>query len=86
MLAELSRQTRALGMCRTGRHKTWCGMRVVKFNLARRPRPARPLYPEPETQPQLQAFRGLEVGRGSHAAPPRVLVAFIQKNSVRPKS
>lgn len=60
--------------------RVWC---VVsgQFNLARRSRPTRPQT----YNPNPNRFGGLEVGRGSHVAPPKVLVAFSQRNSVRLK-
>ena len=53
---------------------------LAKLNLSRRPRSTRPMTepepePEPKPEPEPEPFGGLEVGRDSHAAPPRMLVA-----------
>ena len=65
-------------MCSCIQHKTLCRTCVVNFNIARDPTSGLTLILTRTRTPTLW----LEVGRGSHAAPPpRVLVAFFHKKS-----
>lgn len=56
--------------------KPLCGTCVVRFNLARRPRPTRP-QTQPSTCPYILPFGGFEVPRGSHAGPQRGWATFV---------
>ena len=69
-------------MCRTSRHKTLCRTCVVNFQ----PCTSAQTNSTPDVTLTLtltlaQPFGGLEVVRGSHAAPPRVVVAFFQQKT-----